>query len=84
MFDSVLNNLYSDIMSRTASGTFTILAYSEIRLFRYIQTYSELVRHIQAFWGIIKAYSSLFRHAQNPMEPSRIHNLATFLTLAYL
>ena len=51
--------------------------------YRHIQSYSALLRHIHAYWDIIKAYSELFRHIQRP-EYSHIHNLAIFWALAYL
>ena len=51
---------------------------------RYIQAYSALLKHIQAYWCIIKTYSGLFRHIQHPVEPSDIHSLAIFQPLAYL
>ena len=34
--------------------------------------------------GIIKENSGLFRHIQNPMQPSQFRNLGLFWTLAYL
>ena len=58
-----------------------ISVYSGI--FKRIQPYSALLRHIDAR-SIIEEYSSLFRHIQNPVQPSRVHNLAIFRSLAYL
>ena len=52
--------------------------------FWHIQAYSELLRHIDACWGIIKAYSGLSRHIHNPEQPSYNDNLAIFWALAYL
>ena len=43
-----------------------------------------VLKHIQAKWGIIKVYSGLFSHIQNPVFPSHIHNLSIFRALAYL
>ena len=45
----------------TVSDTFRILAYLQLCLFNYIQAYSSILRHIQAYWGIIKAYWGKFR-----------------------
>ena len=53
-------------------------------MYRHIQSYSALLRHIQAYWDIIKIYSSLFRHIQYPLQPWHIHNLAILWVLAYL
>ena len=71
----------------TASDTFRILAYWELCLFRYIQVYSSisaLLRHIHAYWAIIKAYLDLFRDMQNSEWPSHIYNLVIFWALIYL
>ena len=48
-----------------------------------VQSYSALLRHIHAYWDIIKPYSDFFRHIQHSVLPSHIHNLAIFWTLAY-
>ena len=50
----------------------------------YIQAYSASLKHIHAYWGIIKAYSGLFRYIKQPLQPSHIHNLDLFQALAYL
>ena len=57
-------------------------AYSGI--WRHIQAYSALLRHIHEYWDIIKAYPGLFRHIQHPVKPSHIYNLTIFESLAYL
>ena len=36
------------------------------------------------YWGIVKAYSGLFRHTEDHVQPLHIHNLAIFQALAYL
>ena len=51
--------------------------------FRHIQAYSALLRHINR-WGITKDYWGLFRHTQNPVQPSHVHKLTTFWALTYL
>ena len=50
----------------------------------HIQSYSALLRHIHTYWDTIKAYSGLLKHIQYPVQPSHIHNLAIFWSLAYL
>ena len=50
--------MYSDLMLCTASNTFTILAYSALwfsGISRHIKLYLALLRHIHAYWDIIKA-----------------------------
>ena len=58
----------------------------ELCLSSYRQTYSSIstLRHIHIYWGIIKAYSRLFRHIQHSLQPSHIRILSVFRTLAYL
>ena len=56
----MLNYLYIDLMKCTASDTFRILSYSVLWLFRYMRTYSALLRPIHQYWDIIKAYSDIF------------------------
>ena len=53
-------------------------------IYRHIQSYSALLRHIHAYWDIIKAYSGLFRHIQHLVQPLHIQNLLTYWALAYL
>ena len=58
----------------------------ELCLSSYRRTYSSIstLRHIHIYWDIIKAYSSLFRHIQHSLQPSRICILSIFRPLAYL
>ena len=53
-------------------------------IFRHIQGYSALWRHIHAYWRIFKAYSGLFRHIHHPLQPLYIHNIVIFRALTYL
>ena len=61
------------------SGIFSTLFFSGIC--RQIQSYPALLRHIHEYWGIIKAYSGLFRH----IHYGHIHmcNPSTFETLPH-
>ena len=36
-------------------------------LCRHMESYSALLRNIHAYWGVIRAYSGLFRYIQNPV-----------------
>ena len=68
-------------MLYTASDTCRILTYPELCLFRYIQaysTYSALFKHFHTYWGILKAYSGLFRHIQQPCNPCIFRTLPYF------
>ena len=51
--------------------------------FSHIQAYSVLLRHIQAYWGIAKAYSGLFMHIQNLLSPSHMQKPDIFGILEY-
>ena len=81
-----LKCLHSDHMLCNASDTFKILAYSAFCFFRciHIQSYSELLGHIHAYWDIVKAYSGIFSYIQHTVQNSHIRNLAIFWALAYL
>ena len=45
-------------------------------ILRYNQAYSALLRDINTYWGIFKAYSCLLRHIQQHVLLLQIHNLA--------
>ena len=81
IFDSLLNtplsrqllsNLYSDLMLRTASDTFTSLAYSELCLFRYIQVYSSIFSIIKVYSHILRHFHSIFSTLCNPCIDSHL------------
>ena len=79
LYDSILFGYFRNLsdFQRTASVTFKILTYSELKtlvysdIFSHIQAYSALLRCIHAYWYIIKKSSGLFRH------------FSTLLTFAY-
>ena len=67
--------------------THSEFCYIQNSFFRYVQTDSSIFRIIEVYpriLGIIKENSGLFRHIQNPMQPSQFRNLGLFWTLAYL
>ena len=74
--------MYSDLMLCTTSGTSKILAYW--KLYLGIFKDAQLLRHIQTYWGIVKAYSGLYRHIQCPLQPLHINKLAILRALSYL
>ena len=93
MFDSVLDTCVCSVIctvtlcyvkQQTHSG-FWHIPYSVFSgICWYIKSYSALLRHIHAYWDIIKVYSDLFRLIQHPVEPLHIDNLVIFCALAYL
>ena len=84
LFRWLLSNLYSDLMLCRATDTDTsrIPVYPVGFFFffsgicQHIKSYSTLLRHIHAYWGIIKAHSDLFMHIQS-------RNNRIFTTLSY-
>ena len=48
----------------------------------HIQLYSALLRHIDAYWDIIKAYCGFFRHTHHPVLPLHVHKFPN-ITLPY-
>ena len=71
------------VLHQTHSQFWHILISVYSGKFRHIQAYSALLRHINR-WGITKDYWGLFRHTQNPVQPSHVHKLTTFWALTYL
>ena len=86
MYNNILSGFLRNLSDFQCSvpDTFKILACSELCLFRYIQAYSALLRHINAYWGIIKECPCFFRHIQHTVWPLHIHNLSIFWALPYL
>ena len=51
------------------------------RHFRHIRAYSGIIKYIRTYSDIIRNYSGIFRHTQNPVQPWYIKNPHIFRTI---